>query len=234
LSAAPYFYAVPEYLLFVDTETSGLPTDWRRPYAEPGAWPHVAQVAWLIYTAAGELVKTENHYIRPSDYDISPASMQVHGLTLAYLHEHGEARLPVMQRLHNDLLRYKPLVVGHFIELDYHMVGVSFHRSGLPNALLGLPTFCTMKLTERFWQPMRQQYLRLADLYQRQFGQPMLKQHDALADAEATAQCFFELRRTGDIDADALASQRPLQPPPTHAALAAARRPFWKYWLGMI
>ena len=234
MPAAPYFYAVPEYLLFVDTETSGLPADWRRPYAEPGAWPHVAQVAWLIYTAAGELVKTENHYIRPSDYDISPASMQVHGLTLAYLHEHGEARLPVMQRLHADLLHYKPLVVGHFIELDYHMVGVSFHRSGLSNALLGLPTFCTMRLTERFWQPMRQQYLRLADLYQRQFGRPMGKQHDALADAEATAQCFFELRRTGDIDAEALASQPQLKPPPTHAALAAARRPFWKYWLGMI
>ena len=221
-----------EYLLFVDTETSGLPADWRRPYAELGAWPHVAQVAWLIYTTAGELVKTENHYIRPSDYDLTPASMQVHGLTLAYLHAHGQPRQPVMQRLYDDLLRYKPLVVGHFIELDYHMVGVSFHRSGLTNALLGLPTFCTMRFTERFWQPMRQQYLRLADLYQRQFGRPMLLQHDALADAEATAECFFALRRAGDIDAEALASQPTLQPPPTHAALAAARQPLLEILAG--
>ena len=36
---------VSGYVLFVDTETSGLPADWRRPYAEPGAWPHVAQIA---------------------------------------------------------------------------------------------------------------------------------------------------------------------------------------------
>lgn len=223
---------MPEYLLFVDTETSGLPADWRRPYAEPGAWPHVAQIAWLVYTQAGELVKTENHYVRPSDYDLTPASMQVHGLTLAFLHEHGAPRRQVMQRLHDDLVRYQPLVVGHFIELDYHMMGVSFHRSGLPNALLGLATFCTMRFTKRFWQPLHQQYLRLADLYQRQFGRPMLQQHDALADAEATAQCFFELRRTGDITPATLRDEPQLRPPAA-ATLPASRRPFWKYWLGL-
>jgi DNA polymerase-3 subunit epsilon len=196
----------------------------------------VAQIAWLLYGPDGELVKTENHYVRPNDYDITPASMQIHGLTLAFLHEKGKPRREVMQRLHEDLVRYQPLVVGHFLVLDFHMMGVSFHRSGLTNPLvdLELPTFCTMRLTERFMQPVRQQYLRLADLYQRQFGRPMLHQHDALADAEATAQCYFELQRTGDIDAEALASQAPIVPPPTHAALAAARRPFWKYWLGMI
>ena len=217
-----------DYLLFVDTETSGLPADWRRPYAEPGAWPHVAQLAWLVYTTAGELLKTENHYIRPSDYDLTPASTQIHGLTRAFLQQRGQPRPTVMQRLHDDLLLYKPLVIGHFIELDYHMVGVSFLRSGLDNALLGLPTFCTMRLTERFWQPMRQQYLRLTELYQRQFGRPQPQAHDALADAQATAACFFELRRTGEIDAATLAGQPTLYPP----GQAQPRKKFWQYWLG--
>ena len=223
---------MPTHILFVDTETSGLPTDWRKPYAEPGAWPHVAQIAWLVYTAAGELVGTENHYIQPSDYDLTPASQRVHGLTLAFLREHGQGRHAVMQRLHDDLLRYKPLVVGHFLELDYHMMGVSFHRAGLSNPLPGLPTFCTMRLTERFWQPMRQQYLRLAELYQRQFGRPLLRQHDALADAEATAQCFFELERTGDITPAVLESQPVLLPPPLHAQ-PASQRLRWRQWLGL-
>lgn len=223
---------MPDYLLFVDTETSGLPTDWRRAYGEPGAWPHVVQVAWLVYTQAGELVKTENHYVRPSDYDISPASAQVHGLTLAYLHEHGQPRRQVMQRLHDDLRHYQPLVVGHFVELDYHMIGVSFQRAGLSNALLGLPTFCTMRLTKRFWQPLHQQYLRLADLYQRQFGRPMLHQHDALVDAEATAQCFFDLRRKGDIDEQALADGPQLLPPAGIPPPPSLRESFRKLWRG--
>ena len=223
---------MPDYYLFVDTETSGLPADWRRPYAESGAWPHVAQVAWLLYDAAGQLLKTENHYIKPSDYDLTPASMQVHGLTLAYLHEHGAPRRQVMQRLHDDLLRYRPLVVGHFVQLDYHMVGVSFHRADLPNALLGLPTFCTMRLSGTFFQSWQHQYLRLTELYQRLFGQPMARQHDALADAQATAECYFELARKGDITPEALAEQ-PVLRPPTGRSPHAPTRPFWKYWLGI-
>ena len=225
---------MPDYILFVDTETSGLPSDWRRPYAEPGAWPHVAQVAWLLYTAAGELVKTENHYIKPSDYDLTPASMQVHGLTLAYLQEHGQPRRQVMQRLHDDLTRYRPLVVGHFVELDYHMVGVSFHRADLPNALLGLNTFCTMKLSGTFSHTWQRRYLRLGELYDRLFNRLMPRQHDALADAEATAECFFELRRHGDIDDATLASQPRLAPPTGRPRLVhPPTRPFWKYWLGL-
>jgi DNA polymerase-3 subunit epsilon len=229
LPALPSRYSpVSGYTLFVDTETSGMPTNWQRPYAEPGAWPHIAQVAWLLYGPDGELVKSENHYVRPSDYDISPASGRIHGLTLAFLQEHGEPRRTVMQRLHDDLVRYRPLVVGHFLALDFHMVGVSFHRSELSNPLVGLPTFCTMRFTERFMQPVRQQYLRLADLYHRQFGRPMLNQHDALADAEATAQCYFEMWRKGDIDAQTVADQPPLLPPP--AAPPSERPPFWQFW----
>ncbi|NML63864.1 3'-5' exonuclease [Hymenobacter sp. RP-2-7] len=225
---------MPDYLLFVDTETSGLPTDWRRPYAEPGAWPHVAQVAWLLYTAEGELLKRENHYIKPSDYDLTPASVQVHGLTLAYLHEHGKPRRQVMQRLHDDLLRYRPLVVGHFVELDYHMVGVSFQRADLPNALLGLNTFCTMRLSGSFSQTWQRRYLRLGELYDRLFNRLMPRQHDALADAEATAECFFELRRHGDITEATLASQPRLAPPTGRPrATHPPTRPFWKYWLGI-
>jgi DNA polymerase-3 subunit epsilon len=202
-----------DYLLFVDTETSGIPHDWAQPYAAGTAWPHIVQLAWIIYGPGGHPVKTENHYIRPSDYDISPDSGRIHGLTRQFLETHGDSRHAVMQRLHDDLKHYQPLVVGHFMELDFHMIGVSFHRAGLPNPLLALPTFCTMRLTERFIQPLQQQYLRLADLYHRQFGRAMPQQHDALADAQATADCFFELQRKGDIDAATLAAQPCLLPP---------------------
>ncbi|MEJ7663823.1 MAG: hypothetical protein WKG07_31965 [Hymenobacter sp.] len=50
-----------EYFSFVDTETPAcLPTG-TGPDAEL-AWPHGAGGPQLVYTA-GELVKTENHYI---------------------------------------------------------------------------------------------------------------------------------------------------------------------------
>lgn len=202
-----------DYLLFIDTETSGLPANWHQPYANGEAWPHILQVAWVIHEPNGKPVKSECFYIKPTDYDISPASGEIHGLTLQFLEQQGHGRHAVMQKLLEDLRQYQPLVVGHFMELDFHMLGVTFQRTGLPNALLGLPTFCTMRLTDEFVRPAGRRFLRLPELYERLLGRPMLREHDALIDAQATAECFFELWRQGDITEEKLASQFPLAPP---------------------
>lgn len=202
-----------EYLLFVDTETSGIPHDWSQPYSALGSWPHIAQLAWVVYSRDGHEIKAENHYILPSDYDVSPASVRVHGLTHAFLRQHGQPRHAVMQRLFDDLRRYQPLVVAHFMKLDFHMLGVGFHRAGLDNPLETLPTFCTMLTTSRFVRAGRQGYLRLGELYERLFQAPLERQHDALVDAYATAHCFFELWRQGDITEKIIAAQPPLRRP---------------------
>jgi DNA polymerase-3 subunit epsilon len=214
---------VRDYLLFIDTETSGLPADWSEPYANSTAWPHILQVAWVVYEASGQLVKTESYYLKPNDYDISPASGQVHGLTLQFLEQQGQGRHAVMQCLLNDLRQYNPLVVGHFMELDFHMLGVTFHRTGLPNALLGLPTFCTMRLTNQFVRPAGRRFLRLPELYERLFSRPMLQE-------QATAECFFELWRKGDITEEMFHNQLPLAPP---EALRAVKPKSRRWFFGL-
>lgn len=204
-----------DYLLFVDTETSGIPRDWNQPYSNQDHWPHIAQLAWVICTREGEEVKVENCYIQPNDYDMSPESGSVHGLTLDFLRAHGQSRYSVMQRLHRDLLHYQPLVVAHFMQLDFHMMGVGFHRAGLKNPLLQLPVFCTMRATGELVRYSSQGFLRLGDLYQRLFHEPLLQAHDALVDARATARCFFEMRRQGTITDAIVARQGPVGLPGT-------------------
>ncbi|WP_046243561.1 3'-5' exonuclease [Hymenobacter terrenus] len=196
-----------EYLLFVDTETSGIPRDWSQPYSSRGNWPHIAQLAWVVCTANGQEVKAENHYIQPSDYDMDPVSGSIHGLTLDFLRAHGQPRHAVMQRLQSDLLHYQPLVVAHFMQLDFHMVGVGFHRAGLANPLEQLPTFCTMRATGQLVRRPTQGFLRLGELYQRLFREPLQKEHDALIDARATARCYFELRQQGTITDETVTQQ---------------------------
>ena len=124
-----------EYLLFVDTETSGLPKDWNLPYSAKGNWPHIVQVAWEVYTRDGQKIKAENFYITASDYEIHPVSQRIHGISEDFLQEHGLPRSTVMQRLYDDLLQFKTLVVGNFMHLDYHMLGLGFYRAGLDNPL---------------------------------------------------------------------------------------------------
>ncbi|PRY11271.1 DNA polymerase-3 subunit epsilon [Pontibacter ummariensis] len=199
-------------MLFIDTETTGIPKDWNAPYSDATSWPCSVQIAWSIYTKDGEEIRTENHYIGDDDFEISPESQQIHGITREFLLEHGESRKVVLSLLADDLRKYQPLVIGHFMQLDYHMLGVGFYRAGMGNPLPELPTFCTMNASANFLLMPRQRYLRLNELYERLFGTRMDDQHDALADAQATAACFFELVKRGDINDEVIAQQR--MPPP--------------------
>ena len=194
--------------MFVDTETSGLPKKWNAPYSSNGNWPFIVQISWLIYSRTGKLLKTENHYIKDSDYEISPESRAIHGISSALLEEKGKDRREVMGLLQHDLIKYTPLMVGHFLQLDYHMLGVGFYRAGIQNPVPELPIFCTMELSATFYSDSHKKHLKLGELYERLFHRPLEREHDALTDAQATADCFFELRKKGDITEKIISSQQ--------------------------
>ncbi|WP_375435050.1 exonuclease domain-containing protein [uncultured Hymenobacter sp.] len=220
-----------QYLLFVDTETTGLPAGWSKPYSSERNWPYIAQLAWVVYTLEGELVKTENHYIRVPSGRMRPSALAIHGLTPDFLDQHGEARSIVMQRFFNDLRTYGPLVVGHYMRLDFHMIGVEFHRTGLPNLLAELPTLCTMQTSQRQAQAQERSFLRLGELHEHLFKEPMARQHDALIDAQATARCFFELRRLGDLSDEIISEQPQLSVPSAEAGMFERYRSLWPLFL---
>ena len=208
-----------DYLLFVDTETTGLPKNWLAPYTDKESWPCSVQVAWAIYTKAGEEVKTANFYVRDDDFVISPESMRIHGITHEFLKKKGVSREEVLSQLTADLNQYQPLVVAHYMQLDYHMIGVGYHRAGMHNPLPGLPLFCTMKASANFPFQQRQRFLRLGEMYERLFGAPLAHQHNAIVDATATAKCFFELVKRGDINEGMIEKQNALDAPNPYPSL---------------
>ncbi|MEJ7663822.1 MAG: hypothetical protein WKG07_31960 [Hymenobacter sp.] len=73
----------------------------------------------------------------------TPASMQVHGLTLAYLHEHGQARCPVMQRLHDDLRRRQRQCGTPSWSWIISMGEGQLSSAGLDNACWTYPPSCS-------------------------------------------------------------------------------------------
>lgn len=188
-----------DYLLFIDTEASGLPKNWKAPFSEEGNWPYAVQVSWIIYTKAGEEVKRENYYISNNDFEITPAALAIHGITAAYRRQHGEDRRKILSFLADDLHQYQPLVIGHFMEFDALVLGAEFYRTGRENPITGLPLFCTMLVTKNYIRNPLHKYLHLGDLYYLLFNDPLQQQHNALADARATAKCFFEMVKRGDI-----------------------------------
>lgn len=187
------------HLLFIDTETSGIPRRWNRPYSDEKNWPSVIQVAWIIYEANGTEVRRTNKYIYEEDIAIKPASYNVHGITKAFLKQHGDKRKDVLRKLTYDLQKYNPLIVGHFVELDVQVLSADYHRANLRNPFIGQSFFCTMLDSEKYAANPAVTYLRLPQLHEYLFDNPPIEIHEAEQDANATAKCFFELWNRREI-----------------------------------
>jgi DNA polymerase-3 subunit epsilon len=190
---------VRDFLLFIDTEASGLPKNWDLPYSAAGNWPYAVQISWLVYSGDGIKIKEEDHYIKDNDFTISPEAARVHHLRHDFLGINGQRRKSVLQCLTDDLLHYRPMLVGHFLNLDRHIIGAEYFRADMEDPSTELKGFCTMMGTTHIQPNPRQRYLRLGDLYESLFHTALDHPHDALYDATATAACFFRLRETGLI-----------------------------------
>lgn len=193
-----------EYLLFIDTEASGLPRKWNVNFEKADNWPFIAQLSWIVYTWKGQELKRENHYIKSIDFQVSESAEKVHGITTEFLAERGEERKEVLSLLVSDLRQYQPLVVGHFTEFDYYLLGADGHRAGIENPLKNVATYCTMVATTHFVQNPAKKYLTLCQLNELLFHSPLNNHHNAIDDAHATAQCFFELLKRGEITEEAI------------------------------
>ena len=57
------------YLIF-DTETTGLPKNWRAPISDTENWPRCVQLAWQVHDELGNLIESKSYIVKPDDYDI--------------------------------------------------------------------------------------------------------------------------------------------------------------------
>jgi DNA polymerase-3 subunit epsilon len=199
---------VKNYLLFIDTEASGLPKNWSLPYDSPGNWPYCVQISWLVFTKDGRKIKEENHYIKDNDFTIDASATKVHGITRELLENKGEYRRAVLQSLNEDFTRYDPLAVGHFMQFDLHMLGADYHRAEIENPFQKAATFCTMLGSTHLIKNPAVRFLRLEQLYETQFKKSLENCHDALVDATATAACFFEMMKRGEINEEIILQQQ--------------------------
>lgn len=191
-----------KHLLFIDTETTGIPNCWDLPYSDTDNWPSAVQVSWIIYDENGNEIKRENCYIDVDDLKISTKSFKIHGITKEFLIKNGQNRKLILEKLSKDIQQYQPLIIGHFIEFDIDTLSCDFYRANLENPFQQSHFYCTMLKSKDYNLNPEADYLRLTQLYNFLFNETMERSHDAMIDAEMTAKCFFEIRSRGEISED--------------------------------
>ena len=188
--------------LFFDTETTGIPQDYKAPCTDTDNWPRLVQLGWILTDSRGNELRRGNRIVRPEGFEIPTAASDVHGITTERALAEGEPLRDVMLAFGADL-NESGWLVGHNIDYDLHVVGTEYYRLGYDHRIMfARPYVCTMQATIDFCNSPGKygpKWPRLQELYVRLFGREFDGAHDAMADISATKECFFELLRRNVI-----------------------------------
>ena len=196
------------YLIF-DTETTGLPKNWKAPITDTDNWPRCVQIAWQLHDEIGELIEDQNYLIKPDNFEIPYESQKIHGISTELAFEDGKSLDEVLEKF-NQSLEKSSFVIGHNVNFDINVIGCEFYRQQQKNSLSSkkLLDTCTEDTALLCELPGgrggKYKLPTLIELHEFLFDASFKEAHNATADVEATARCFLELIRIKRFNEDQL------------------------------
>jgi DNA polymerase III subunit epsilon len=188
--------------LFFDTETTGVPKDYKAPVTNLDNWPRLVQVAWLLTDEKGNHLKSNEYIIKPNGFFIPVEASNIHGITHEYALKNGHELKHILEEMVSDISASKVLI-AHNIKFDEKIIGAELLRIDLKSELAIKPKKCTMESSTNFCKlpgPYGYKWPKLQELHMSLFKQSFSNAHTALADVEACAKCYFELQKLGVIN----------------------------------
>jgi DNA polymerase III subunit epsilon len=190
-------------LLFLDTETTGLP---KYSATDPvKKWPRVVQLAWSLYDSEGTRKSRNSFIIYPTDFSIPADSARIHGITTGRAKAEGVSLFKVLPQFNADVEKAET-VVAHNLDFALPIVATEFLRCSLETGLGEKQYFCTMKnpqIVSLCKLPSKSgrghKWPTLNELHLLLFQEEFIDSHNAGADVDACARCYFELRKRGII-----------------------------------
>ncbi len=185
--------------LFFDTETTGLPRNWKAGLDDLDNWPRLVQIAWLLYDYKGNLLDNKSFIIKPEGFVIPREAALVHGISTSKALKEGSDLLTVLEEF-QGLINKAEYLVAHNMSFDEKIVGAEFLRKEMDNTIELKRKICTMKNSAEICAiegPYGFKWPKLSELYQCLFGVNFEDAHNASADINATAECFWEMKRLG-------------------------------------
>lgn len=189
--------------IFFDTETTGLPKNYKAPATDTDNWPRVTQLAWQVYDEDGKLIRERCNLIKPDGWVIPDEEFfRKNNMSTERCEKEGVRLIDILEDFVQqvDVAEY---LVAHNMSFDDKVIGAEMVRMKLgfraePKKL------CTMQESTTFcrMQPFRYgtyKWPTLIELHEKLFNEGFDGAHDALADVRACARSFFELKKRNVI-----------------------------------
>lgn len=132
-------------LLIFDTETTGLPTDWKSSaQTKSHNWPHLVSIAWNVLNTDTNKIEIQKSYIvRPIDWIVPEESTRIHGISHTFASNYGTPLDAVIREFFETKC---DAYVAHNMNFDHNVminaVVWDLHESYTFNK----PLLCTMRL----------------------------------------------------------------------------------------
>ena len=194
-------------LLFVDTETTGLP-QWHLP-ADAPSQPRVVDLAGLLCDADGKEVGRFESIVKPDGWTIPDEAAGIHGITTETALAQGRPIAEVIDGF-DALLAQASILVAYNLRFDDKLLRGERRRLGRPDGFGTTPVFCCMKASlplckipptgrmvkagfTKFKTP------KLGEAIQILLKRKHVGAHRAMADVVATRDLFFAMRENAEF-----------------------------------
>jgi len=187
--------------LFFDTETTGLPKNYKAPATDINNWPRMVQLAWHVYNENGNMIDSVDYIIKPEGYMIPKEVSKIHGISTERAIAEGHELQMVLEKF-NEQIEKAQFLVAHNISFDEKIVGAEFVRKQINSQMLSKKRICTMNSSVDYCKlpgPYGYKWPKLSELHKKLFGEYFADAHNAAEDIKATARCFWRLKELGVI-----------------------------------
>lgn len=190
------------FLIF-DTETTGLPKNYKAPLTDSENWPRMVQIAWQLHDDRGNLLEVKSYIVKPEGYIIPYSAEKVHGISTEKAEAEGRDLKWVLDEFNKTLTKTR-FLVGHNVEFDISIVGAEYIRKNIETGFLNIATIDTKEESTDYCalpggRGGKYKWPNLSELHLKLFGENFDEAHNAAADVVATTRCFLELLRLGII-----------------------------------
>lgn len=197
-------------ILFMDTETTGLP-DFKAP-SESEHQPHLVQVAALLTTNTGKVVSSIDLTVAADGWEIPAETSEIHGITTERSREVGVPESVAVQTF-LALWRRASKRVAHNEQFDARIMRIALLRhttqeiadefkagaaectARLATPILNLPPSDKMKAKGMNFPKTP----NLAEAYRHFTGNDIVDAHTALADVRACAAVYWAIKDRDDV-----------------------------------
>ena len=193
-------------VLIFDTETTGLPIDYKGSIYDSDNWPYIVQLSYILFDCKqNKIIKNVDDIIKVQN--IPASSTEIHQITQEISDTKGISIKEALNRF-NKVAKQATRLIAHNIQFDKKLIIVESIRNKIASVFVNKPAlYCTMKTTvelckiEKEWGDGTKyfKYPTLSELHHHLFSIFPKGTHNAQNDILICLRCYYYLEYKTDL-----------------------------------